>query len=348
MKIFKFFCFLIMILMPFSVFAQEGDCALKLREAQAQYNIGHIEEIPELLKSCLENGFTKEEKLQAYKLLINAYIFDDKSMEAELFMLDFLKKFPEYKLAATDPSEFVDLLNQFDNNPRSSIGFIFGGTMTNVRVIQTYSVNNEKDADAKYTSSGIGFQAGLMYNINLTPQFEISLEPMYIQNTFEYQSSPFSFSILKYTEDQSRIDFPISFVYTFAKNSFIPYARIGMKTSYLLSGKSDSKRSYLADIESNDVTGTSVDILDQRKVNNYWAVLGGGFRYRIPGAYVFLDFRYNLGLSNQVNTNSRGNGNDDNTWLYFYRQDDFFLDDIALSVGLAKTIYRPKRKLRLK
>jgi hypothetical protein len=346
MKIFKFICVLIILLMPFSVFAQEEGCALKLRKAQDQYNLGNIEKIPELLKSCLDNGFTRDEKLQAYKLLINAFIFDDNSEQAEFFMLEFLKKFPEYKLAATDPSEFVNLLDQFDNNPRSSIGFILGGNMTNVRIIQPYSVSNKKDADAKYTSSGLGFQAGLMFNVNLSTRFEISLEPMYIQNAFEYESRPFSFAYLKYSENQTRIDFPVSVVYTFAHSSFTPYARLGFKTSYLVSGKSDSKRSYenTGSTPFADVTGSQIEVFDNRKLNNYWAVIGGGLRYKIPGAYVFLDLRYNLGLLNQVNTNSRSDGNDDNTWLYFYRQDDFFLDDITVSVGMAKTIYRPKRK----
>ena len=46
----------------FSLFAQE-DCAKKLKAAQKQYDDGVIEPVLELIKECLEVGFTKEEKV---------------------------------------------------------------------------------------------------------------------------------------------------------------------------------------------------------------------------------------------------------------------------------------------
>jgi len=330
----------------FSVNAQENnDCAIKLKEAQDQYDIGVIEGIDSLISDCLENGFTREEKLQAYKLLINALIFDDDLPSAEKYMLSFLRKFPEYQIAATDPSEFVDLLNQFNNNPRSSIGIILGGNFGNVRVIEPVSLNGTKDAGAKYRNSGLGFQAGIIYNINLGSFIEISLEPMYVQSRFEYNAQPYTFADVEYTEKQDRIDFPVSCVFTFSKGKFVPYARLGAKAAYLLSASSNSQRTYVNTSEPlNPVTGSDIEIMDNRLNINYWAVLGGGLRYKIPGAYIFLDVRYNLGLQNQVNTDSRFDGNDDNTWLYLYRQDDFYLDDFSFSMGIAKTIYRPKRK----
>jgi len=330
----------------YTIGAQENNnCALNLREAQDQYDAGIIQGIDSLISGCLENGFTREEKLQAYKLLINALIFDDNHQSAENYMLSFLRKFPEYKIAATDPSEFVDLMEQFDNTPRSSIGLIVGGNMVNIRTIEPFSLYGTKDAEADYSFSGIGFNAGLVFNINLGRFVEIALEPMYVQNSFEYTAQPYSFAAVKYTEKQDKIDLPVSCLISFGTANFVPYARLGAKASYLLSASSNSERGYINIFEPvNDVTGSSVDILDQRLQYNFWAVVGGGIRYKIPGAFIFLDVRYNLGIQNQVNTDSRLNGNDDNTWLYFYRQDDFYLDDFSFSVGIAKTIYRPKRK----
>lgn len=354
MKVFlKLKLFLILLLIPgiTGLLAQDKDCAVKLSEAQEQFSLGQIEEVPGLLVNCIKSGFTREERIQAFKLLINSYIFDDNMALAEQYMLDFLKRYPEYEIVATDPSEFVDLYREFDNEPRFSVGVYGGLNLSNVRSFETFGVGSLTgiedglNGNGEYKSSGFGYQVGVSYNLNLGSGFEIGIEPMIIQNTYEFESRPFDWAYIEYSEDQLRVDLPVSLIYTLNKeNKTVPYFRLGVKTSYLLVAKSDSKRSYLGTSDFEDVTGSEQEIQDARMLNNYWGVFGGGLRYKIPGAYIFLDVRYNLGLANQVNSNSRNNGLDENVWLYYYLQDDFFLDDLSFSIGISKTFYRPRRK----
>lgn len=340
---------------PSLLLAQQKDCAVNLREAQNQFEMGQVQLVPGLILDCLKSGFTPEEKIQAYKVLINAYIFDDNMAQAEIYTLEFMRKYPEYEVVATDPSEFTNLLDEFNNDPRSSIGLGGGLNFSQVRVIRDFGVNSffveTAEVGAKnegnYNSSGSGFQAGLIYNINLGPNLEISLEPMIIKNTFEFEHRPFDFAFVEYSEDQLRIDFPISLIWVFKSHGKLdPYVRLGGKTSNLISAKSDSKRSYdnTGFVAFEDVTGAGLEINDNRRINNYWAVFGGGFRYKIPRAYFFVDIRYNLGLVNQVNMSSRNDGMNENIWLYYYMEDDFLLDDISISFGVSKTLYKPKRK----
>jgi len=342
-----------MLLSTAFLMAQEKNCAVNLQEAQNQFDIGQIEGIPDLLMDCLKSGFTREDRIQAYKVLINAFIFDNNLEQAEIYTLEFLKKYPEYKIVATDPSEFVDLLDQFDNDPRSSVGIGVGMNFSRIRVIEPFGVSSlvglgkGLEGDGEYSSSGSSFQGGMVYNINIRSNLEVSLEPMLIKNTYEFQHRPYNFAFVEYSEDQLRVDFPVSMIYGFkARGNIEPYVRAGFKTSYLITAKSDSKLTYenTGSVAIEDVTGADLDILSKRKINNYWAILGGGIRVKIPSAYFFVDLRYNLGLGNQVNIESRNNGMDENVWLYDYLDDDLFLDDISLSIGISKTIYNPKRK----
>ena len=344
----------LIIFSPSLLLAQQKDCAVNLREAQNQFEMGQVQDVPALILDCLKSGFTTEEKIQAYKVLINAYIFDDNMAQAEIYTLEFMRKYPEYEIVATDPSEFTNLLDEFNNDPRSSFGVGAGLNFSQVRVIRNFGIDSNFDLpeggirnEGNYNSSGSGFQAGFIYNINLGSNLEISLEPMIIKNTYEFEQRPFDFAFIEYSEDQLRIDFPISLIWVFKSHGKLdPYVRLGGKTSNLISANSDSKRSYdnTGFVAFEDVTGPGLEINDSRKINNYWAVLGGGLRLKIPRAYFFVDLRYNLGLVNQVNTSSRNNGMNENAWLYYYMEDDMLLDDISISFGVAKTLYKPKRK----
>ena len=47
----------------------QGDCSIVLREAQDTYDAGNLDAVLEMIYPCLESGFNKNEKIQAYKLI---------------------------------------------------------------------------------------------------------------------------------------------------------------------------------------------------------------------------------------------------------------------------------------
>ena len=53
----------------------QSSCAQTLRNARATYDQGRLHELPDLLAGCIGNGFTQQEKVEAYKLLTLAYIY---------------------------------------------------------------------------------------------------------------------------------------------------------------------------------------------------------------------------------------------------------------------------------
>ncbi len=229
---------------PFLSNAQQSSCTVRLREAQEQYDAGQIEAVPGLLHSCLQNGFTQEEKLQGYKLLINSYIFDDNLNRAEYYMLEFLKIYPEYKVTETDPYEFVSLLNQFGTKPRGSIGFSLGGIMPLVRVIEPFSTSPLSDIPSDYSFTVPGFRAGLSYNHTLGKWLELGLDPAFLQYTFDQEVKPFPFVRVESREVQGRIELPVSLILLFPGDKVNFYIRSGIKASYLIYGHQEMKRYY--------------------------------------------------------------------------------------------------------
>jgi len=323
----------------------QGDCALKLREAQEMFNTGRIEKVYDLLKNCISTGLTKEERLQAYKLMINACVFDGNNTLAENYMNEFLRKYPEYIPSSADPVEFSGLLKQYDNLPRVSLG-IYGGINTSlVSIIEYYGVHDLNVEEGKYSSAGFGFQTGITVIKHFGKNFELGLEPRFRESRYEYNLNPYPFAKVKYMEKQDKIDIPVSFSYTGIKSFLNPYIKTGCIASMLLTANSNIIRSYenTGGTFYNDIESPSLNISDNRNPLNITISLGGGVKYKLSKGFFFLDLSYNCTILNETKDNSREPGNDDQSLIYFYEDNDYRLNYFAVSAGFAYSFYKPKK-----
>lgn len=342
---FNIIVLLLLFFMIIPLKAQVSRCALNLIEAKKQYNAGQIEEVPGLLLDCIESGFSKEERIEAYKLLIVSYIFDDYPDQAEKYMLQFLNEFPEYNASDEDPFEFVNLFEQYDNSPKFSAGLNLGTNLSMVRVTEPFGVYNTNNVSGNY-SIAPGFIIGGNLHYFLDSKYEISIEALFSSTAIKYEVDPFPFTTTKYTESQQRIETPLSLVYSFNDKNISPYARIGFKPSLLVSSKSESERTYSGTdgVIYETILGESINISDKRIPLQISALMGGGLRYSVNKDYFFIDVRYNLGFTSQVDPSSRQDPDDDNTWLFYNVQDDFKLSDLSFTIGYSRIFYKPKRK----
>src|SRR5688572_13888746 len=107
-------------------------CTQTLRLAQSTYEQGRLHEVPTILKKCLdEGGFTDTEKVNAYKILINSYIYLEEPELADETMLKLLEADHFFKVnEAVDPAEFIALYKTFRVDPLFRIGFKVGPTAT--------------------------------------------------------------------------------------------------------------------------------------------------------------------------------------------------------------------------
>lgn len=341
-----FFILLLFVFISFAAEAQqtEGSCAITLINARKLYDDGAIEKVPGLLQACLQNGFKREEKIQAYRLLVLTYLFSNNKPEAEKNMVSLLKTDPEYQIdPAIDPPEFIKLYETYRTLPLYTIGGFAGTNTSQINVLQAYSIGNTYGT----YKSNYGFQAGLSANRYLFNHCYLSLNAMYFQNKFTYTNVINRFNDVKSIETQSWIILPLTATYEMEFSNWRPFIRLGGSWGLLLNDKSTMTRQYdnqdPEQLKPAPQNGPQIDLRDQRIRTSYWLVTGAGVKWKQKKNIWLFDLRYNIGFANQVNTSTRL-AMPEVVAKYQYIDSDFSLSNITLSVGYNYSLYKPKKK----
>ncbi len=322
-------------------------CAFTLAESQDMYDAGLIEQIPEKLASCLKSGFTRDEKLQAYKLIILAYLFDDNMEQADDYMNRFLQEYPSYQPVATDPYEFVQLKETYDTEPILTFGPVLGANMVYGMVTEQFGPYNTEVESGSYTSGNPGFQAGVQGNFRLADRLNISAELTFTHKSIDYYLEQTANNpTVEFYEQQNWIDLPVSLSYDLTGNALIPYLRVGVKPALMLGANADGESYWMVNgTQVNLRSQTYMLIGDQRNPVNLWVFAGGGIRYRVGTGYLYADLRLNMNIFNQTNGKDRF-PNSDQDWVLLHASDDFRMHDLTFSVGYLISIYNPKKKVQ--
>ena len=334
--------FLILLLLIVIKVDAQSDCALNLKKAQKLYSQGIIEEIPSLLNSCLENGFNKEDKIQAYKLLILTYLYDDKKDQAEATMLKFLKTDPEYKInKAIDPAEFIFLFNSYNTKPVFSIGVTAGINYSFPYITELFGPNKITKNGDKYKSS-LGFQFGPNFIYHISDKYDVGSQVVYFQKKFQLISTLSDFSKTTLIETQTGIEIPVTAYYKFDFTKKIkPYALSGLTYSNIINASYKPIRQY-TDNSHNDVSGSDFSLNNFRRKSNISIIIGTGVRYKIPNGNIFFNIKYSFGLLNQVNTNNRLSNFNFISRYYSY-DNNFNINNLTISFGYLYSIFNHKK-----
>ena len=334
----------LLLLLAFSGYSQQSDCAFKLEEAESLYESGVLDSIPTLLRECTKEGFDDEEMARAYKLLILTYLFEDYQEMAEFTMLKFLKKFPEYELKANDQVEFTYLYNSYQTVPVFSIGVVGGMNYSFIRIIDPYYSGSADEYTGDYSVSGMGYQVGLQFEKYINEKINIDLGVSFVSRKFNYQITQQDFTTIDYNESQSLISVPLTGTYDFKIKFLNPYIRVGFGLDYLIGATSGVKRTF-SDGNQDDLTGPDIDVLDNRNALNYSVIIGGGVKLKIKKGYVLLDLKYNYGLNNIVSGDNRYDDSE-KVFYYNYTDDNFSLNNFYLSVGYVFSFYKTKDSMK--
>jgi len=328
-----------------------------LQEAQEMFDAGLIETIPDKLAGCLKTGFTNEELLQAHKLIVLSYLFDDNVEMADESMLKFLTDFPSYEPVATDPREFVALMETYNTDPVLMLGVGVGANFSFPIMREEMGVHNNLLHGGNLAPGGAGFHGSFMVereliqNLNLLGELGVAniLYDTYLDDESEIiepSAEITDFSIIEYYETQTQIRLPISVSYNFTETDFKPYVRVGIVPAILLVAKAEANRSYIntGNTYLDPLEVANVDIMNGRRFINLWAFAGAGFNYKLGPGNFFLDLRYYMNLLNQVKPGSDPFMFPDLTFKIYYANDEFFLNNLTVTAGYMFPLYRPKKK----
>lgn len=335
----------------------QNECAFILQEAQEMFDAGLIEAIPAKLSSCLaEEGFTKDEELQAYKLIILSYLFDDNMEEAESSMLEFLQSFPAYIPVATDPQEFITLMKTYDTRPVLMLGGSLGLNFSFPVATGRVGVFNYSEYPGNYAPGGAGFHGSFRVSRRVNSNLDLTAEALYAYNRFDFyldtdvEDQSFTgeitdFSIIDYYETQNRIYLPLGATYKLFEGKFNPFVSAGIVPSLLFDATGEGLRQYknTGDTRYDPVPVAGVKILEMRRVFNAWAYIGAGAKYKIGPGEFFMDARFYVNLLNQVRPGA-DRFNQKLAFESFYVSDDLLLNNLTISAGYMFPIYNPKKK----
>ncbi|HEX2394136.1 MAG TPA: outer membrane beta-barrel protein [Bacteroidales bacterium] len=329
-------------LLSVSLFSQE-DCGSKIQEAQRYYDQGMIDEIPSMLAPCMADGFTRTQKIEAYKLIIMSYLFAENQFEAERTMLEFLTKYPEYEIMPNDPVEFVYLFESYRTASVFSFGLSGGLNFTDPRIIEPFSTFDLNEATLKNIIKP-GFQVGLGIERYISRNFMLNLETYFALNQYMFSdeirdAGTNRISYVTFREKLYKIEVPISLTYEFTINKTHFIVRAGGSAAKITGVSGEPSRKFSEDIQA--LTGASLNMIDYRKQMLYSGLIGAGVRYKVPRGIVSLDLRAKMGLNSIVKTDQR-----DETLLnrFYYLDDNFSLNDLSLSVGYYFSFYNPRKQ----
>lgn len=343
------------------------DCTYLLADAKEAYEAGMVELVPELLLDCIEsNGLSGESRKEAYKLVLNSYLFDYLTVEADSLMDNFIREYPEYRAENSDPQEFVFLLNahlrdlgidpdqlpgetvvEADSSPErrergffakgagvagNSMGFKVGGSLSIPRTVEAYSVGNPAEDDGHFGPLP-GTLAGAEINLVLNRRVEASIGVLYSMTRLSYTSSPLSFTSYRYVEAQHQLVLPLTVIYKLnPDNSNISYyLRGGVVPGYLFYASGKGARS--TDGSQEDVVVEKTEITESRSPFNLNILAGGGVRIPLNRAFVYVEgsLNYSVLLANREKNRYPNN---DITWLLYHVDSDFRVHQFSICAGI--------------
>ena len=345
------------------------DCTYLLEDAREAYDAGMVELVPELLLECIRsNGLSGEARKEAYKLVINSYLFDYLTAEADSLMDGFVREFPEYRAENSDPQEFVFLLDAHlialginpdllpedstavaGNKERSgyfsrriiikgagefgnTVGFNVGTTLSLPNTLEGYSVGDPAQ-DESHFGPLPGFLAGAETNQILNRKLEASFGLIYCLTRFSYSATPLPSISYRYVEAHHQVLLPLSIVYKFNPENMkvCYYLRGGVVPSYLFHASGKGTRTYEDSRDDLNVEGT--DVTASRVKFNLDVLLGGGARIPLNKAFIFAEIRLTSRIF-QANHEENRYQNNDLSWLLYHVDSDFRVRQLAICGGI--------------
>ena len=334
---------LTILLLTVAFHANSQTCTEVLRDATQVYNDGKPQFIPKMLEECLVSGFTKEEEVEALKLLTLSYIYMDEPYKADEAFLKLLKIDPLYEVnESIDPIEFMNLYNSFNTDPAFMVGAKVGTNFTQVNSTRYYGVHNLSSSKGSYVPKA-GFQIGVTFELPLYKQLIFNPELFFSSKSFSHNSPDLYKSTVGQlaTETQTWIEAPLLVQYEYKLNTRLKVAAlVGPSLSYMLSSNFVGEVNALD--AGQDFTGAGIDIYPYRNPLSINGVFGTCVKYKIGGSFLIFDVRYNLGFS-QLSKENQKFTDQNLIFNYGYVDNNFKVDYWTFSFGFLLPKYNHKK-----
>lgn len=348
-----FILLLMALLLPPVRAQQAGSCSQTLRLARSVYEKGRLHEIPSLLEKCFNKkagGFTKTERMEAFRLLTLSYLYSDEPQKADEEMLKLLREYNYYKPnKEVDPAEYVALYNTYRTEPVCRIGVKVGINAAKPMVISSDMANQAADRDS---AGHVGYRPGISYMVGASAEIPLirnlifNPELYFFSRTFSgYNLQPGVQEVQLLSQNLKTLSLPLTIQYTINRKSFMPYAGVGLGINYLLQS--------VMQIQVNRINNQSIDkqtytTTPYQNSLTFDGIAALGIRITVGPGKMILEARYWYGISN-VNSRGQTYANGSTVWDYHYVDPIFKTGTGSFTLGYVLDVFKPKKKnLRLR
>ena len=323
-------------------FAQNEPCKEKLKLANRAYDEGRVNDVPKLLKGCIEQ-LDRERKKEVYRLLTLTYMYLDDGVNAPKYMQKYLrltKKLTRAELMGEGISEFDELYHKYNTDPVFWYGMSLGANYSKAKATKVYLPVNSTNP-GKYVPA-TGALSGLIFGLPLSHSFWLGIEVNYSLQQFSHNSTN-ALTEVNFAEKRRLLTMPL-YARVLLRNrwkKFRPFVSVGLWGNYLLSSRGHLKHANVG-INPGTQQTQPLDITSLRARRGAGALLGAGVLLEVKKAGVFvLDFRYKPGFTNIIKPGQR-------LEQLGYKDDDMWVNSFSVSLGFYLPVYnvRLKRKYR--
>lgn len=345
-----------------TAFGQLTNCTQVLRLAQSTYEQGRLHELPTLMDDCLKKpegsgGFTKQQRVDAYRYLTLAYIYLEEPEKADEAMLNLLRTDHYFQLNENvDPAEFIGLYNTFRTKPVYSIGAKFGVNGTFPIVSSNYYVGNTAVGKGKYASK-VAFQAGIVFEknffensknktlkrITFAPEVLYTIRNLTYSNPAVFTADGSSNSVAAQQGDlkQTWLDLNLLFQYQLKGSALNPYIGFGPGVSYLLSAPNSMTLTRANSIGTVSGPAVEMKLTYQKLVPSLLAV--AGIKYQFGSIKLTAEARLQYGLTNVINTSTRSDA--ESVFDYAFVPSNIQQFNAMVNLGFVFPYFNPIKKI---
>ncbi len=336
----------------------QSECELTLTRATDEFNAGHLYGIPAILNDCLNKNQNDAWRQRAYLLLAETYLLLEDPIGAENAYLQVLRANPEFVTdPGRDPIDLVYLSKKFTATPIFAFYGMLGFNTSPMRVIHDVRVGGEAQTRQSYKLR-VGWQIGGGVEYNYNSNVSLSAGFNYMFTGFQHITTNLfgeNKDIVEFLDRQTWVTIPLSIKFSDDEGKVRPYAYAGYSVNLLLrdrgiltvtnrDSRSDSETESLSSSENET---PNLNLIDHRQRLNGAFLFGGGIKYKYKLNYLFADLRYSLGMKNMADAENRFNNYAEGL-PYPYVDDDFRMDNLAISVGYIHPLYKPRKLKKAK
>jgi hypothetical protein len=320
----KLLCILIFASCTLSLHAQDS-CITNLKNAAKAQDEGDFDISIGILLPTIKNcPLDKDDRIQAYKLLMLCYLNIDKLEDADAVAAAIMRIDPNFS-----PDKFKDdqrlfpIFDKYKPRPVFGIGISGGINRTKIKTVRQFSViyPNGK-APELYKEKG-GFQLGAFAEHYIWKGLWAEAGIYYRSIGYEHTLLNIDSADIQYSEKLTYFDIPVSVKYYFDFNRFRPYIQAGASFSFLANALSTTERKDQKDL----VNRTSL-----RNAFNIGWFGAAGIGYSVKSFMLFANMRY-VYFPGNVNKEGTRYQDEINLFKYYYLDNDFRLNNLQFNIG---------------